>query len=73
MKNSKRIQRIINKLDDLKEALDYYTGGNNVYSQDIKELRELFNELSIEKKEDHVRLAKKLKAYWKSQNYNSED
>ena len=60
MKPSKRTQRALKTLEKIKEHLEYYT--NDVdYLKDFELLEELILELSLEKKEDHARFAKKLK------------
>jgi hypothetical protein len=66
MENSKRIQRAIKKLEKLEESMEFYTNGNNEYKKDFEELRDLIDELGLDKKEDHTRLAKKLKAHWEA-------
>lgn len=72
MQNSKRIQKILKKLDKLREALEFYTNGENKFKNDLKEIRDLIAELSLKKKEDHIRLAKKLKHVWETDNKNKE-
>lgn len=65
MENSKRIQRILKKLEKLEEYMEFYTN-NNEYKKDFEDIRELIDELAMDKKEDHIRLAKKLKAHWEA-------
>jgi len=72
MQNSKRIQNILKKLDKLEEMLSFYMNGNTEFKQDLVEIRSLIDELSLEKKEDHIRLAKKLKNVWKINTKNQE-
>lgn len=67
MQNSKRIQRAIKKLSEIEELVLFYTNGNEAHARSFKELRDLIDELALDKKEDHARLAKKLKGLWKSQ------
>lgn len=67
MQNSKRIQRILKKLDELQEALEFYSNGEREFRVAFKEIRELIDELALDKKKDHTRLAKKLKAHWKAE------
>ena len=67
MQNSKRIQRAIKKLSEIEDLVLFYTNGDELYKREFKELRELIDELALDKKEDHARLAKKLKGLWKSQ------
>lgn len=64
MKKSKRIERIINKLDKIEKNLEYFTNGNRIFRKDFQELRDTIEELSLEKKVDHARFAKKLKGLW---------
>lgn len=66
MENSKRIQRAIKKLEDLEEIIDFYTNGSGEHRSTFRELRELIDELGLDKKQDHARFAKKLKALWRS-------
>ena len=66
MQHSKRIQRILRKLDNLEDIVKYYTNGNHQLSSDFRDIRELIDELAMDKKEDHARLARKLKGFWKS-------
>jgi len=72
MENSKRIQRAIKKLDKLQEDMEFYTNGNDEYKDDFEELRELIDELGLDKKEDHARFAKKLKALWEASQKSEE-
>lgn len=67
MQNSKRIKRILKKLDELQEALSFYSNGEREFRVAFKEIRELIDELALDKKKDHTRLAKKLKAHWKAE------
>jgi hypothetical protein len=67
VENSKRVQRALKKLDELKEALDFYSNSEREYQVAFKEIRELIDELAIDRKVDHTRLAKKLKAHWKAE------
>jgi hypothetical protein len=67
VENSKRVQRALKKLDELKEALDFYSNSEREYRVAFKEIRELIDELAIDRKVDHTRLAKKLKAHWKAE------
>lgn len=68
MQNSKRIQRVIKKLDSIQELINYYTNGSGEYDGDFVDIRSTLNELSIDKKKDHARFAKKLKYLWDSSN-----
>lgn len=52
--------------------LSFYMNGNTEFKQDLVEIRSLIDELSLEKKEDHIRLAKKLKNVWKINTKNQE-
>lgn len=72
MQNSKRVQKILKKLDKLREALEFYTNNQSPFKDDIKKIQELIVELSLDKKEDHIRLAKKLKHVWEIDNKNKE-
>ena len=65
MKNSKKITRIITYLDDIEEYFNYYTNGNKIFSKEFEEIRQIINDLALEKKEDRARFAKKLKYIWK--------
>jgi hypothetical protein len=64
MQNSKRIQRVLKSLSDIEEILNFHTNGSGEYRVRFKEIQELINELGLEKKEDHAKLAKKLKDLW---------
>jgi hypothetical protein len=64
MENSKRIRKVLKKLDKIQEDLEFYTNGTGEYKKDFQEIRELVNELGLDKKEDRARLAKKLKDLW---------
>lgn len=72
MQNSKRIQNILKKLDKLKEALEFYTNGDVNFKKDFTEIQELIDELALDKKEDHIRLAKKLKYVWENSQKDKE-
>lgn len=65
MQNSKRIQRILKNLKEIQDDLEYYTNGTKEYKQRFREIRELIDELGLEKKEDRAKFAKKLKELWK--------
>jgi hypothetical protein len=67
VENSKRIQRALKKLDELRDALEFYSNGEREFRVAFKEIRELIDELALDKKVDHTRLAKKLKAHWKAE------
>ena len=68
MENSKRIQRAIKQLEKIEENLEFYTNGAKGYTEDFQQLKELIEELGLDKKTDHVRFAKKLKAIWEASN-----
>lgn len=71
MQNSKRIQRALKKLDEIYETFQYFSNGSKVFDKDFRELGDLIDELGIERKKDHARLAKKLKGYWESTDKDS--
>lgn len=67
MKNSKKTENILKKLDKMQEYLYYFMMDTEAYhgvSKDIAELREFISELSLERKEHNARFAKKLKGLW---------
>ena len=72
VQNSKRIQRALKKLDEIYENFQYYSNGSKHYDKDFKELHELIEELGLEKKKDHARLAKKLKYRWEQDQKDDE-
>jgi len=71
MKEPKRVQKAINTLDTMLEWLHYYMGDCKEFKKfvkkDITELEELLKELALDQKLQNIRLAKKLKALWESQ------
>ena len=67
MENSKRIKRIIQHLDELEEVMDYFMAGSKHYHQHFRELRDIIDELGLDRKEHNARFAKKLKAIVRSQ------
>jgi hypothetical protein len=66
VEKSKRIQRILKGLTRIEEGLNFYTNSSKEYKKDFAEIRSLIEELSLEKKTDHIRIAKKLKALWEA-------
>lgn len=72
MENSKRIKRALKNLEKLEQDMDFYTNGCMEYREEFQQIRELINELALDKKEDHARFAKKLKALWSSSEKNNE-
>lgn len=64
MKNSKNIEQILKKLDEIEEIVCYYSNNSNKYDNNFKQIRELIEDLSLDRKKDHIRLAKKLKGIW---------
>lgn len=69
MKNSKKICTIIKKLDEIEEVFLYYANGAPHYTAHFTEIRELIEDLALDRKRDHIRLAKKLKEVWE-RNHN---
>ena len=59
MKNSKRIKRLMDHVDELESVLDYYSNGNKEYFKVIGEVRTLISELSLDQKEHDIRLIKR--------------
>ena len=76
MKEPKRVQKAINTLDQMLEWLHYYMGDCKEFKEfvrkDILALEDLLKELSVDQKLQNIRLAKKLKAIWESQQQDSE-
>ena len=64
MKNSKRTQRISANLNNIIDALNFYTNGSKEFDADIKEIQEFIEEMGLETKERDTRLARKLKKHW---------
>ena len=74
MKQSKKTQRVITHLEKIEDIVNYYTNGSNMLGTEFIEIRKLIEELSIERKVDHARFAKKLKWFWeKSQEAPEEE
>lgn len=68
MKASKRVQKILAYIDELEKHFAFFTGDKmGEYEHYFQEIRELMEELAIERKADHARFARKLKGLWKSQ------
>ena len=59
MKNSKRISRLVEKVDSIEEALEFFTNGNSHYFKTIQEIKSLISELYLDQKEHDIRLIKK--------------
>lgn len=66
MKVPKKVQKVLNQLKELEEVCKYACNGSNKYKNHFTEINSLIIELSLEKKVDHARLAKKLKAFWEN-------
>jgi hypothetical protein len=74
MKQSKKTQRVLTHLDKIEDIIKYYTNGSNMLGTEFIEIKKLIEELSIERKVDHARFAKKLKWFWeKSQETDGEE
>ena len=70
MKNSKKTENILKKLDKIQEYMYYFMMDTEAYhdiSKDIAELREFISELALDRKEHNARFAKKLKGLWDSE------
>lgn len=59
MKNSKRINSLIEKVDYLEQALEYFTNGNTHYFKTIEEIKHLISELLLDQKEHDIRLIRR--------------
>lgn len=59
MKNSKRINRLIEKVNDIEEALEYFTNGKTHYFKTIEEIKQLISELLLDQKEHDIRLIRR--------------
>lgn len=64
MKNSKRIQRVLEHFKEIEDLVRYYTKEDKRYNKILTEFKQLITELSEEQKTHDIRLAKKLKALW---------
>ena len=67
MKNSKKTEQLIQKLDNIEEILYYYMLDTTDFNQlrvDIAELKEFISEYALDKKEYNARFAKKIKKIW---------
>lgn len=69
----KKARKAIEKLHELVECLEYYTGRDSKFFRDyiIKELaspiEDVLHDLSIEKNIDHIKLATKLRTIWQKE------
>ena len=73
MKQSKKTQRVVTHLEKMEDIINYYTNGSNMLGSEFIEIRKFIEELSIERKVDHARFAKKLRWFWeKGQEDNKE-
>lgn len=73
MKNSKKIKQLLDKLSEIEEVVDYLTNGTGHYKQHFHEITNLIEDLALDRKENNIRLAKKLKGLWKLEESNKED
>jgi len=67
VKNSKKTEQLIQKLDNIEEILYYYMLDTTDFNQlrvDIAELKEFISEYALDKKEYNARFAKKIKKIW---------
>jgi hypothetical protein len=67
VKNSKKTEQLLQKLDNIEEILYYYMLDTTDFNQlrlDIVELKEFISEYALEKKEYNARFAKKIKKIW---------
>ena len=69
MKNSKKIEKLVAKLSEIQEIVSFLTNGSDRYDTDFKQLRDLIEDLALDRKENNIRLAKKLKGISKEINY----
>ena len=60
MKAPSRINKCINTINKLEKNLEYYSNGNLEQKKAIKELKDNLVFLSVEKKKDRIRHAKKV-------------
>ena len=68
MKTSKRVQKILGYIDELEQHFEFFAGDkSSEYEHYFQEIRQLMEELALERKADHARFAKKLKGLWKKQ------
>jgi hypothetical protein len=70
MKEPKRVRKAIMTLDKMIDYLHYYMGDcpefKHMVRVELQDVEDLLRELSVERKVENARLAKKLKAYWES-------
>lgn len=67
VKNSKKTEKLLQKLDNIEDILYYYMLDTTDFNQlrvDIMELKEFVSEYALEKKEYNARFAKKIKKIW---------
>lgn len=67
MKNSKKTEQLIQKLNNIEDILYYYMLDSTDFSnlrQDILEIKQFVSEYALEKKEYNARFAKKIKKLW---------
>lgn len=70
MKPPKRIYQILEDLDKIQEVVNYCFPGKQLYVEEFNTIRMTLQELSIDRKIDHVRFAKKLKSIWEKTQKN---
>lgn len=70
MENSKKVKRILKDLDTIYSYLEYYMDGNTGLEVEYIQIRKHIEELSLKQKEHNIRLAKKLRWFWQSDEDN---
>lgn len=77
MKEPKRVQKALATLDKMIEYLHYYMGDTREFKDLVRDeltnVEDLLRELSVDQKVQNIKLAKKLKALWESQDAKRED
>ena len=71
MKEPLRVRKAIDTLDKIIDYLHYYMGDcaefKYLVKEELNDVEELLRELALDQKVQNIRLAKKLKALWESQ------
>ena len=75
MKEPLRVRKAIDTLDKIIDYLHYYMGDcpefKHLVKEELNDVEDLLRELALDQKVQNIRLAKKLKALWESQEKNN--
>lgn len=61
MKNSKKTNQILKKLNNIKDLLDYYSASNQEILRDLNEIEKFIINVALLNKKEHIKIANSVK------------